>query len=367
MKLRLIVDHCIAVVCVLFSSGLMEDVLKEVRASRDEVKKGQAELKRHFEATRPALVLSDVGTDAFNQTIKREFQIAAAVSWPETLTQSLLAGPVGAVAAASSLPPAAPAFAWSDETENQQHERYIQYLRDHLALPPRGELQLIRPTNNTMLSVINDPKLPFDLKGTTDALVVHQGYIREHLPELGIFLVIELKKVCDAKAVRQAIAQLIAADLQSQFTPFALLTDLREEWHFYWLQGRTVHALQPTGDTARRDAFLFLRRVLASGASVGAELASSTAYVESLPVSIGKRRKLSPVKEERPRRGSEDEQEALAFDADDVDGPGWDEEDRQQLLFRQVRKMIRATPWLQEVCRPSLSTPISAEARSMFA
>jgi hypothetical protein len=339
----------------------MADVVKELKA----LKKGQAELKRHFEETRPALVLSDVGSDAFNQTIKRVFKIAATSSWPEALTQSLLTGPAGA--AASSPPPAAPAFAWNDEAENQQHERYMQYLRDHLALPPRGELQLIRPTSNTMLSVINDPKLPFDLRGTTDALVVHQGYIREHLPELGIFLVIELKKECDAKAVRQAIAQLIAADLQSQLTPFALLTDLRDEWHFYWLEGRTVQALQPTGATARRDALLFLRRVLASGATVGAELAASTAYVESLPVSIGKRRKLSPVKEERARRASEEEQDALAFDSADADGPGWDEEDRQQVLFRQVRQMIRATPWLQDICRPPLSAPMSEAARSMFA
>ena len=332
----------------------------------EEMRKDQAILKRHFEETRVALVLSDVGSDAFNQTIKRVFKIVT-LSWPDALTQSLLAGRTSA--AASSPSPLAPAFAWSDEAENQQHERYMQYLRDHLILPPRGELQLIRPTNNTMLSVINDPKLPFDLKGTTDALVVHQGYLREHLPEMGIFLVIELKKVCDAKAVRQAIAQLIAADLQSQLTPFAVLTDLREEWHFYWLESRTIHALQPTGPTARRDALLFLRRVLASGASAGAELAASNTDVESLPVSIGRRCKLSPVKE---RRKSAEEEDAgldhLICDSDDdVDGPGWSEEDRRMVLLRQVRQMIRHTPWLQEVCRPSVfSSPMSAEVHTMF-
>ena len=339
----------------------MEDVLQEVRKGQAEMKQ---ELKRHFEATRPALVLSDVGSEAFNQTIKQVFKIAATESWPEALTQSLLSGPAGTAASSALVPPA---FAWNEHAENQQHERYMQYLCDQLALPPRGELRLIRPTNQTMLSVINDPKLPFDLKGTTDAVVVHQGYLREHLPELGIFLVIELKKACDAKAVRQAIAQLIAADLQSQLTPFALLTDLREDWHFYWLDGRTVHVLQPTGATARRDALLFLRRVLASGASVGAELAASTAYVESLPVAIGKRRKLSPVKEERPPRVSEEEQDALSVDSDDdVDGPGWSAEDRQMVLFRQVRQMIRQTPWLQPVCRPPLISPMSKDVRTMF-
>ncbi|MDO9333372.1 MAG: hypothetical protein Q7T57_02480 [Dehalococcoidales bacterium] len=340
--------------------------LKEMRKDQAEVRKDQAILKRHFEETRVALVLSDVGSDAFNQTIKRVFKIVT-VSWPDALTQSLLTSPMSAAAPSPSSPPLAPAFAWSDEAENQQHVRYMQYLRDHLTLPPRGELQLIRPTNNTMLSVINDPKLPFDLKGTTDALVVHQGYLREYHPEMGIFLVIELKKVCDAKAVRQAIAQLIAADLQSQLTPFALLTDLREEWHFYWLEHRTVHALQPTGPTARRDALLFLRRVLASGASVGAELTASTTDVESLPVSIGRRCKLSPVKERRKSAEEEDASlDVFDIDEDDVDEPGWDAEDRKQVLFRQVRQMIRHTPWLQEVCRPSIFSPMSAEVSTMF-
>ena len=343
-------------------------MLKKLEEQETMLKEVKKQLKRHFEETRLALVLSDVGSDAFDQTIKKAFKIVATSSWPEALTQSLLADPAGATASSSSSSsPAAPAFEWSDEAENQQHERYMQYLHDHLSLPPRGELQLIRPTNNTMLSAINNPKLPFDLKGTTDALVVHQGCLSEYHPELGIFLVIQLQKVCDAKGVRGSIAQLIAADLHSQLTPFALLTDLREEWHFYWLEGRTVQTLRPTGATPRRDALLFLRRVLASGTSVGAELAATTAYVESLPVSIGKRRKLSPVKEERPRRGSEEEQDALAYDSADADGPGWDKEDRQQVLFRQVRSMIRATPWLQDICRPPLLSPMSTPARSMFA
>ena len=221
----------------------------------EELEKGQAELKRYLRA-RTMLVLSDIDSDAFHQTILQEFKIGIS-SWSESLTQSLVTAAGTVHAPVSSPPPASdpPAFEWSHEPKDQQHERYMQYLRDHLTLPPRRQFQLIRPTNDTLLSVINNPYLPFDLKGTADALVVHKGYLREFPSKLGIFLVIQVKKECDAKAVRQSIAQLIAADLLSDLrrSPFAMLTDLREEWHFYWLEGRTVQALRPTGATSRRD------------------------------------------------------------------------------------------------------------------
>lgn len=91
------------------------------------------------------------------------------------------------------------AFAWSDEPENQQHERYMEYLREHLdlALPHRGELRLIHSTDNALLTVTSHPNLPFDLSGTctADALVVNQAYLTHQMSELGIFLVIEVKKV----------------------------------------------------------------------------------------------------------------------------------------------------------------------------
>lgn len=61
----------------------------------------------------------------------------------------------------------------------------------------------------------------------------------------------------------------------------------------------------------------------------------------SLPISIGKRNKLknlSQVKERRRRRRlskEEHDHAVLELDDSDVDGPGWDKEDRQQLLYRR--------------------------------
>jgi hypothetical protein len=50
----------------------------------------------------------------------------------------------------------------------------------------------------------------------------------------------------------------------------------------------------------------------------------------------------------------------------DSDGDEDDPDDRRALLFHRVRRMIRRTPWLQDVCRPSVFAPMTADARAMF-
>ncbi len=323
------------------------------------IEQQNAKIEQLLSQKRRAIQLSDIGSDGWHDVLAASgFSVDATTAWPDALSARLLE-------AAGEDPPA---FQWEDRNEPDQKDRYLPYLRTHLLMEQRqGDAALITPDNERGFLSVSDKRLQFDIRGTTDVAVVHQGYISARLEEQGILCVIELKKACTKKDTRQTIGQLIAADLISTFSPLAVLTDLRDEWHFYWLEGRIIkHLRPPAGMHGRRLAFSFLRLALAPGFVAGEQLAAANAAVDALPVSVGKRRKLSPVKEDRPRESCAEDETAgrAAEDSDDDD----DDEDRRQLLFRQVRQMIRHTPWLQEVCRPPLLVPImSAEARNMFA
>jgi hypothetical protein len=321
---------------------------------------GQATLKVLEAKRRREIVLSDIDSDGWHEMLVASgFSVDATTEWPESLSVRLLGGD----AAAAIADP--PAFQWDARNEPDQKDRYLPHLRTHLQMEQRsGEAALITLDNDRSFLSVSDRRLLFDIKGTTDVAVVHQGYISAREEGQGVLAVMELKKACTKKDTRQTVGQLIAADLISRFSPLAVLTDLREEWHFYWLEGRTVKHLRPPPNACgRRLAFLFLKLALAPGFVVGEQLAVANAAVDALPVSVGKRRKLSPVKEDRPRResGAED---AAGGDAEESESD--EEDDRRQLLFRQVRQMIRHTPWLHEICRPPLRTHMSAEARNMF-
>jgi hypothetical protein len=333
-------------------------VLAELKALKEQ---GQATLKALEAKRRREIVLSDIDSDGWHEMLVASgFSVDATTEWPESLSERLLGG---AAAAAIADPPP---FQWDARNEPDQKDRYLPHLRTHLQMEQRssGEAALLTLDNDRSFLSVSDRRLLFDIKGTTDVAVVHQGYISAREEGQGVLAVMELKKACTKKDTRQTVGQLIAADLISRFSPLAVLTDLREEWHFYWLEGRTVKHLRPPPNAQGRClAFLFLKLALAPGFVVGEQLAVANAAVDALPVSVGKRRKLSPVKEDRPRResGAED---ATVWDAEESESD--DEDDRRQLLFRQVRQMIRHTPWLHEICRPPLRTHMSAEARNMF-
>jgi hypothetical protein len=250
--------------------------------------------------------------------------------------------------------------------------QYLDFLTKLLVLP-RGLRVAAAP--NQLLD-LEDGRLGFKLSGTTDCVVVDGEIERTIGMADALRAIIELKKAVSERDLKQAVAELISADLHATaLRPFAVVTDLKDDWRFMWLRGeRTIRVLRAPAPSAadpfasRRCASLFLRRLLADGTGEAAERQQATQLLEALPIPIAKRKKLSPVKE-RTGRGDEFESAAPLSDSDedDVDGPGWGEEDRRQVLFRQVRQMIRHTPWLQEVCRPPLlSSGMSAEARSMF-
>ena len=270
--------------------------------------------------------------------------------------------------------------------------QYLSYLRQFLVLPRKVALALAP----SQLLDLEEGRFGFKLSGTSDLVIIDSDVQRTMAGELGngtlelvsaaaLMATIELKKKVTERDVRQAAAELISADLHAQtLQPFAVVTDLKDDWRFLWLRGaRTIMVLRvPTVEQADGDVFaprrwasLLLRRLLAVNTELAAERATATALLEALPISIGKRQKLSPIKESphRDDRGEEDACPPLVCDESDddgdVDGPGWDEEDRRGVLLRQVRAAMRHTPWMKDVLRrPACfdALPMSEGARSMF-
>jgi hypothetical protein len=267
-------------------------------------------------------------------------------------------------------------------------EQYLSYLRDFVVMPRKLALAL---APNNLLDLENG-SFGFKLTGTSDIVIVDSDVQRNAAGELSsgssvsaaaLLATIEIKKKVAERDVRQAAAELISADIHAQMLqPFAVVTDLQDDWRFLWLRGqRTIMTLsvptvqQSGGDASapRRAASLLLRRLLAEGSSVAADRLAASALLEALPIPIGKRQKLSPVKERPHGREESDACAALVSalddsDSDDVDGPGWDDVDRKRVLLRQVRVAMRHTPWMHDVFRrpARFDAPPSADAINMF-
>ena len=255
--------------------------------------------------------------------------------------------------------------------------QYLSYLRQFLVLPRNLSLEL---APNQLLD-LETSRFEFKLSGTCDVVVIDRDVQRtlggDVVSAAALVTTIELKKHVGERDVRQAAAELISADLHAEtLKPFALVTDLNDDWRILWLHdSHTIKVLRvPTADAGdtfapRRAASLLLRRLLAISTSIATDRIAATALLEKLPIPISKRRKLSPIKE-RPRHGREEE-DAASLDSDsdseDVDGGGWEEEEQHAVLIRQVRAAMRRTPWMKDLFRrPEGFPPMSAEARNMF-
>ena len=340
-------------------------------------------VKRALEAKEPpSISMSSAGSDRnWNVITSSGFRVDVE-EWSDAFTSSLR----GDMTQAEFMNLKPQPFEWDPDervAESSQKENYLEYLRQFIVMP-RDMVRLITAPNK-MLD-LEDARLGFKLTGTSDSVILDTEVERATSSTAwAIRALIEVKKKdINESNVKQAAAQLIAADVHSKFTIFVVLTDLADDWRFLWLKaGRKIMVTRvpnPTVDdsfVSRRAASLLLRRLLADATHLEAERKNAAAFVEALPVSVGKRQKLSPIKERHNMRGEESDAAVHNNDtgdddsADDegADGRGWDEEDRKMILLHQVRKMIRHTPWLQEVCRPPLRQQfptMTDDARTMF-
>jgi hypothetical protein len=146
-----------------------------------------------------------------------------------------------------------PVYKWSQLDEDQQVAQYMGYLGQHLNQElKRNDLVLFDVSTRKHLLNVKDERLPFDLSGGTDVLIMrNMGSFEvqqlKHFP--GLRLVIELKKSLQTQkefddGEAQTLAELIAVDILAHESAVVLLTDLNHVWNFMWLgQNKTIISL----------------------------------------------------------------------------------------------------------------------------
>ncbi|KAF0485501.1 crinkler family protein: PROVISIONAL [Gigaspora margarita] len=135
------------------------------------------------------------------------------------------------------------AFGWTDAVKRTQSDRYKPYLTNILRLGTFRTLGLYDPTGDDSFLSTNTDILPIRLSGTTDLVIVDRHSIASRTQEKHIRVLFELKKVVNKKHTFQTMAKLISADLISMHPVLAILTDLIDDWLFFWIKGKIIMRL----------------------------------------------------------------------------------------------------------------------------
>ena len=83
----------------------------------------------------------------------------------------------------------------------------------------------------------------FIFTGTLDVGIVHRNYVQFGFVAGGM-LGIEVKKKVETKHNMQATVELLLMNASSNFPATMLLTDLRDTWRYFWLEGFTIASCQ---------------------------------------------------------------------------------------------------------------------------
>ncbi|PKY30419.1 hypothetical protein RhiirB3_474811, partial [Rhizophagus irregularis] len=162
------------------------------------------------------------------------------------------------------------AFGWTDAIERSQNDRYTPHLKNILKLDTFRTLGLYDPTGDDSFLSTNTDILPIRLTGTTDLVIVDRHSIASQAQEKHIRFLFELKKVVKRIHTFQAMAELISADLKSKYPVLAVLTDLMDDWRFFWIQGKIIMRLT----LSREESVALIRRNLVLANNEMRELAN---------------------------------------------------------------------------------------------
>ncbi|CAG8443941.1 6463_t:CDS:2 [Acaulospora morrowiae] len=131
-------------------------------------------------------------------------------------------------------------FRWTDAIENSQKERYKFYLTNILKLGRFLRLGLYDSTGDGSFLSTNTDFLPINLSGTADLVIVDRHSITSQAQEKHIRVLFKVKKAIIKKHTFQIMAELISADLKSTYTVLAVLTNLVDDWRFFWIKGKII-------------------------------------------------------------------------------------------------------------------------------
>ncbi|PKC57304.1 hypothetical protein RhiirA1_428588, partial [Rhizophagus irregularis] len=119
------------------------------------------------------------------------------------------------------------------EDEVVTKEGYISYLKENIKISDKSDFYDVK-SKKSLLSVKYD-EMPFEISGTTDVVIAKKSNANAHTLSHGIQAGIELKKQIKDIDIPQAIGQLLTANIRSNEAVFIVLTNLNEEWIFFWL------------------------------------------------------------------------------------------------------------------------------------
>lgn len=80
----------------------------------------------------------------------------------------------------------------------------------------------------------------YQLKGTLDIIIVDKVYVEDFSTAAGVYIGMKVKKTVTEKDCIQAIIELLAADIFSNFPVVMVLTDLKQYWQFFWFSRGNV-------------------------------------------------------------------------------------------------------------------------------
>ncbi|CAG8790309.1 12571_t:CDS:2 [Gigaspora margarita] len=136
---------------------------------------------------------------------------------------------------------------WDERNEDQlakdinDHDQvikrgYMSYLSENISIPLSS---MIRPKHKKNLLNINHFALPYNISGTTEVVIMDKVFykVRDH-----------------------PIAKLIVSNILSNYAIFIVLTDLNDEWLFYWLTN-DKHVMMSRAETSH-DALAIIERAL---------------------------------------------------------------------------------------------------------
>ncbi|CAG8788931.1 6501_t:CDS:2, partial [Dentiscutata erythropus] len=107
---------------------------------------------------------------------------------------------------------------------------------------------------------VNIASLPYNISGTTDVLVIDESFYSIYNYHGRIRAGFVLKKTVQDPDINQAIAELIVANIHSNYAVFLVLTDLNNNWVFYWFSNdKTIMMFRATNSS---NAFDIIERAL---------------------------------------------------------------------------------------------------------
>jgi len=163
-------------------------------------------------------------------------------------------------------------------TEEQQRQRYRAYVEDNIGdVLAEKKLCVIGVEKGQNILTVRVPGHDIELAGRTDLLVL-SDQVKEYPSDLqflpGVKMLIEVKRAMKPDSVFQALSELIALDLLTKDFVMALLTDLTDNWQFFWVSEMcgTHVSIHKSSIKKPGEAFQVIRTLLAQPPSASAEI-----------------------------------------------------------------------------------------------